>query len=579
MKIRRATREKLDHLIESGETFQKVFQLGQVGIALLDEDGYFLKVNSTWSKMVGYRARELQNSEGLFSLIHADDHEQIRGVLARLNQEGLEEISHKTRFIKKDGSTLWASVSIVSVAGQMGKPLFYYMLARDLTDEREHEKLVEYRLKGEKVVAHISRQLLLNKATDLTDILRIVGLFTGVDRAYVFRFKSGDMLMDNTSEWCAPGVEPQIARLKNIPLDTYHWWMKMLKEEKMLRIEDTNLLPKEAGPEREILLQQAIKSLLVLPVYSRDEKIIGFIGFDAVRERRTWDEPDIRMLKILAEMIGVYWDYQRQRESMETTMNSLVNILTLVSGIRDPYTAEHQEKVAEIAVAIGDRLGIAAEGINRLKIASLLHDIGKIKIPAEIITKPGRLSAMEYEMVKEHSQIGYDILKKASFDPVIAEIVLQHHERVNGQGYPRGLSGDEIMLEAKVLGVAEVVEAMMSHRPYRVALGVEEVSREISKYSGEKYDQEVAAACLDFLSETSGHGNDISALHKEILTLLRRMGANYASPVTSEELGSILLVTPSYIREQMQDLIKLGQVDVRKGRGGGYYLPHAEQKD
>jgi putative nucleotidyltransferase with HDIG domain len=175
-------------------------------------------------------------------------------------------------------------------------------------------------------------------------------------------------------------------------------------------------------------------------------------------------------------------------------------IATLVE-IRDPYTAGHQVRVAELAVAIAKQMGLPDEQVHAIHIAGVLHDLGKIQIPAEILSKPGKIADIEYSLIKIHSQAGYDILKGIDFPWPIAQMVLQHHERLDGSGYPQGLKGDQIILGARILSVADVVEAMSSHRPYRAGLGVEVALAEISTQRGSHFDPQVVDACLALFHE------------------------------------------------------------------------------
>jgi putative nucleotidyltransferase with HDIG domain len=168
---------------------------------------------------------------------------------------------------------------------------------------------------------------------------------------------------------------------------------------------------------------------------------------------------------------------------------------------RDPYTAGHQHRVANLAAAIANEIGLSEEQIDGVRMASVIHDLGKIHVPAEILSRPGRLTENEFSIIKTHPQTGYDILKTEEFPWPVAQIVLQHHERMDGSGYPSSLSGEEILLEARILAVADVVEAMASHRPYRPALGIDKALEEISKNKGVLYDAKVADACLRLFTE------------------------------------------------------------------------------
>jgi putative nucleotidyltransferase with HDIG domain len=182
-------------------------------------------------------------------------------------------------------------------------------------------------------------------------------------------------------------------------------------------------------------------------------------------------------------------------------MEATIEAMALTVEMRDPYTAGHQRRVTELAVAIAKELDLSEAEISGIRVAGIIHDIGKIQIPAEILSKPGRLTELEFSLIKNHPSAGYEILKNVEFPWPVAQIVLQHHERMNGSGYPLGISGDDILLEARILGVADVVEAMASHRPYRPALGIGQALGEIWKNSDILYDSKVADACFKLFYE------------------------------------------------------------------------------
>ncbi|WP_230874578.1 HD domain-containing phosphohydrolase [Methylomonas sp. LL1] len=163
---------------------------------------------------------------------------------------------------------------------------------------------------------------------------------------------------------------------------------------------------------------------------------------------------------------------------------------------RDPYTAGHQWRVSLMAVEIARELGMSSNSIEGLRLGAMVHDIGKIYVPVDILIRPGRLTELEFSLIKVHSQVGGDIMQQVHFPWPVADMILQHHERMDGSGYPRGLKGDEILPEARVIGVADVLEAMASDRPYRPALGLDLALAEIRRGAGSIYDQDVAAACL-----------------------------------------------------------------------------------
>jgi len=173
-----------------------------------------------------------------------------------------------------------------------------------------------------------------------------------------------------------------------------------------------------------------------------------------------------------------------------------IQVITLMVEMRDCHTAGHQQRVAQLAGALAEELCLSRDRVSGIHMAGLLHDIGKVVVPIEILGKPGRLNEVELAIVRTHPRVGYEMLIQIDFAAPIANAVLQHHERINGSGYPAGLGGDEILPEAKILGVADVVEAMCSHRPYRPALGIDRALMEIEAQKGILYDSDVVDACL-----------------------------------------------------------------------------------
>lgn len=206
-------------------------------------------------------------------------------------------------------------------------------------------------------------------------------------------------------------------------------------------------------------------------------------------------------LQDVSEKLSAEERIRAQMVQLENAFMHTVEVAMKLSEMRDPYTAGHERRVAEIAVALGAELGIDADRLEGLRVAGYLHDIGKIMIPAEILAKPTKLTAVEYELIKAHPTASYDVLKGVEFRWPVAAVALQHHERLDGSGYPQGLKGDAILLEARILAVADVVEAMSLHRPYRPGLGTEVALAEIERGRGVSYDSTVVDACLRLFRE------------------------------------------------------------------------------
>jgi putative nucleotidyltransferase with HDIG domain len=186
---------------------------------------------------------------------------------------------------------------------------------------------------------------------------------------------------------------------------------------------------------------------------------------------------------------------------MEAGMDGIIQVVEFAMGARDPYTVSHQQRVAYLACALAREMGLPPDRVEALHIAGSLHDLGKIAVPLEILSKPGKLNEIEFAMIKTHPQVGNDILQPIKFPGQVSQMILQHHERLDGSGYPMGLKGEDILLEARILGVADVVEAMCSHRPYRPSLGLDKALEEISRHRGTLYDPLVVDACLKLYTE------------------------------------------------------------------------------
>jgi PAS domain S-box-containing protein/putative nucleotidyltransferase with HDIG domain len=210
-------------------------------------------------------------------------------------------------------------------------------------------------------------------------------------------------------------------------------------------------------------------------------------------------------------MVGTHSDISAQKRAEEALRLSAARLLRTVEGTveamgamiaaRDPYTADHEKRVTELAVAIAGEVGCDKTATEGLRLAGLVHDIGKLTVPAEILNKPSLLTPIEFELIKGHALAAFEILKSIEFDYPVADIVVQHHERLDGSGYPAGLKGDEILREARILAVADVVEAMASHRPYRAALGLEAALAEVAAGAGARYDPEAVAACAGLFAK------------------------------------------------------------------------------
>jgi putative nucleotidyltransferase with HDIG domain len=231
------------------------------------------------------------------------------------------------------------------------------------------------------------------------------------------------------------------------------------------------------------------------------EKVLGHLSVYYTEDKPFLLPEEQDLVTTIGKDFGLWLTRKQGEEKLEHLLDGTIQALGQTSETRDPYTAGHQRRVTQLACAMAEEMGLSKDQIEGIHVAGLMHDIGKIAIPAEILTKPAKLTKLEFGLITTHPQVSYDILKGIEFPWPVADIVVQHHERLDGSGYPNGLKGDEILLEARILAVADVVEAMASHRPYRAALGVDKALAEIEDKRGRLYASEVVDACLKLFHE------------------------------------------------------------------------------
>lgn len=264
---------------------------------------------------------------------------------------------------------------------------------------------------------------------------------------------------------------------------------------------------------REELLTRGFNSSIALPLIY-EEKVLGVLTIYA-SEPEAFDKSEIDRLMGLANDLayGIYAlrirverieagkEIELHVDKLQKALSGTIKVVASTVEVRDPYTAGHQRRVATLAQAMAEEMGLSDNQIEGIFMAGVVHDLGKIYVPAEILSKPSRLNDIEFNLIRTHSQVGYDLLKTIDFPWPIAQIVHQHHERLNGSGYPQGLSAEQILIEAKIICVADVVEAMASHRPYRPARGVDMALEHIQEESGNLYDSTAVNTCLRLFSE------------------------------------------------------------------------------
>ena len=282
--------------------------------------------------------------------------------------------------------------------------------------------------------------------------------------------------------------------------------LEILKKEPVDIVITDVVMPRMNGIELTNKIREKFNAdVIVMTGFVNDyrfEDVVAEGASDFVQKPASLQEMVIRIKRVIqerenaAERNRMGQELQESFRRLKKGLEDTISVLARAIETRDPYTSGHQKRVSELSCLIGKEIHLPPEQLDGLRLAGLIHDIGKISIPSEILNKPGRLSEVEYNLIKTHSEIAYEILKDIDFPWPIADMVLQHHERLDGTGYPKGLKSDNILLEAKILAVADVVDAMAAHRPYRPSLGVDQALEEITRSRDRLYDSRIVEACL-----------------------------------------------------------------------------------
>lgn len=267
------------------------------------------------------------------------------------------------------------------------------------------------------------------------------------------------------------------------------------------RVRNARTMPQWPAPWQTFFAAENVNSVLVLPLLLENERPFGVLYISAP-EKEGFEEEETSLLGKLADdlvfgitMLRAYADRRLVGEKLRRSLEGTVAAMAATVESRDPYTAGHQRRVAQLATAIAEEMVLPEKIVEGIRFGAVIHDLGKIQVPAELLAKPTRLTRYEFELIKVHPEVGYEIMKDIDFPWPVAEMIRQHHERLDGSGYPQGLKNEEIFIEARVLTVADVVEAMASHRPYRPGLGIDTALSEIEKNIGVWYDADVVNAC------------------------------------------------------------------------------------
>lgn len=454
-------RKMEEQLRQSEERYRDIIKTIQDGYFEVDLAGRYTFVNDvvcqhlqrSREELIGMDNRRFQTSQNARMTFR-----HFQNVF----KTGIPEKAFEMDIICKDGTVKTFEVSISLIKNMQGRPVGFRGISRDVTERKKMEEAVIKSEEKYRVIVENSQE----------------GIFQ-----------------------ISPGHRPLTLNQAFADMLGY-----TSREEAEKNISDISL-QLYVNPEEYIK---------VLDIIARDGSIKDYeTEFYRKDRSRIWIHMSISAVKDLSGKLLYYHgiveditpkkklEQERQHsiDSLRKSLGATINAMSATAEARDPYTAGHQRRVADLARAIATEMKLSRDQIDGIRMAGMIHDLGKISVPSEILTKPTKLTSLEMELIRTHAEAGYNILKDIEFPWPIARMVLEHHERIDGSGYPSGLKGDAILLESKIIAIADVVEAISSHRPYRPAFGITPALEEITQNSGILYDAAAAQACLKLFRE------------------------------------------------------------------------------
>ncbi|MFA5078455.1 MAG: PAS domain S-box protein [Dehalococcoidia bacterium] len=439
---------------ESEALYRTLVETSPDAIGLMALDGTITMINKRAMEVFGFDPTDDLKGRNIMDFVAPENYDDVVNNLDKLKKaqtlRNWEIISYK-----KDGQPFYLDISSTMLMNEKGDPESILTVFKDITERKKMEKA----LRDEA----LRRRILVEQSRDGIVILD----------------QNGKVYESNRQFAAMLGYTPE----EMSQLYVFDWEFQFPREKTLEMIRTVD----EAGDHFETRHRRKDGSTYDVEISTNaavieDQKLIFCVCRD-ITDRKLSEEKLIK-------------SYQ----SLRKTLNDAINAMVKIVETRDPYTAGHQQNVADLATAIAREMKLEEDRVDRLRTAAIIHDIGKMYVPSDILSKPGKLSEIEYSLIKTHPRYGYEIVKDMDFHCSVAQAILQHHERIDGSGYPAGIRGDEIILEAKILVVADVVEAMAADRPYRPAQGLEKALAEISMNRGKLYDPAVVDACLELFN-------------------------------------------------------------------------------
>jgi PAS domain S-box-containing protein len=482
-----------DALHESEDRYRSLVSNVPGVIFTMDLEGKITFVSRRIEEMLGYEGSDVVNRSILDFIPEEERQKAMESLQKGVTGEGVKHF--QTPVMRKSGERLLLECSFARVRKD-GRVVGAQGTAVDITERkraeevlRESERSARQRAEELRVVGQVTTAITAGLGIEqlMQTVYEQCQLLFPIDTFYIVLY---DAATDSVS---FPFMQKDGER-RLLPSRYLRAEPGLL--EHVIRGRQTVYLPDAAHSPIPMVRQPGAvsQSIVAVPMILRD-LVIGVLSMQS-QSSDVYSLEQIQLFERLVSQVATAIQNSRLYETVSHGLEATLTALGRAAERRDPYTAGHQRRVTDLALAIACKLEYGKDACSTLRIAGMLHDIGKLSVPAEILSKPTALSKIELELIREHPKAAYEILADIAFPGPVAEIVLQHHERQDGSGYPKGILGDAILPEARILAVADVVEAMASHRPYRPALGIAAALDEIRAGRGTRYDQQVVDACV-----------------------------------------------------------------------------------
>jgi len=484
-------KEAADLFRKREQEYREMVELANSIILRMDTSGRIVFVNDFALRFFGFSKEEIVGKNLIGTIVPKMESSgrDLAAFMVSVCRNPGEHTVNENENIKKDGSRVWILWTNRPVLDERGRLAEIICIGNDVTQKKEAEQILQN--------AHDELEKEVRERTKKLQKLNEDLLFEMAERKI-----SEEALKESEN------------RYRNIVESAFEGIFQTTLEGKCTMVNSALVALLGYSSAEEYIAATARPENLYVDASRREELIRilqtdGYVkGFETEFYRKDGSKLPVSMnVRAVFDDRGNFIHYQgtvidiSAGITLRRVLDETTGALSTAVEIRDPYTAGHQERVTRLAEAIAAEMNFSDERISAVHTAGMLHDIGKIYVPAEFLSRPGKITDNEYNILKQHAQEGYEILKSIEYKYPIAEIVYQHHERINGSGYPRKLSGDRILIEARIISVADVVEAMASPRPYRPALGIDKALDEIRKNRGILYDENVVDACLTLFQD------------------------------------------------------------------------------